>query len=70
MRFASYRLNSGKWICFCIVQRWRPLYDRMNQLLSGMEGLAHWAIVKQEEWDGLHQRGSRVEHLAETQGPL
>lgn len=70
MRFASYRLQSGTWLCFCIVTRWRPLYDRLNRLLSGMEGLAHWIIVTQEEWDGLYRRRSRVENLAEDQGAV
>lgn len=70
MRFASYRLKSGHWLCCCIVQRRRPLYDKLARLLSGMEGLAQWYIVTEEEWDGLYQRRSRVEHMAEAQGPL
>lgn len=52
MKFASFKLKSGKWICCCIVKRWRPFYDKLNRLLSGMEGLAQWYIVTQEEWDG------------------
>lgn len=56
MRFVSYRLPSGKWICCCIVKRHRPLYDRLNRLLSGMEGLAQWYIVTEEELHGADRR--------------
>lgn len=59
MRFISYRVKTGKWICCCIVKRRRPFYDRMNRLLSGMEGLAQWYIVTQEEWDGFTSRTAR-----------
>lgn len=60
MRVISYRLKSGKWICCCIVTRWRPFYDRLNRLLSGMEGLAHWYIVTEEEFYGHVARTTRA----------
>lgn len=59
MRFVSYRRSSGKWICCCIVRRWRPVYDKINTRLAGMEGLAQWYIVTQEEWDGFTARTAR-----------
>lgn len=52
MRFISYRVKTGKWICCCIVKKWRPIYGKLNRLLSGMEGLAQWYLVTQEEFDG------------------
>lgn len=67
MRFVSYRLTSGKWVCCCIVKRWRPFYDNLNRLLSGMEGRAQWYLVTQEEWDGFHRRRSGIEDVAEDQ---
>lgn len=60
MRFTSYRLKSGKWICCCIVKRRRPFYDRLNTLLSGMEGLAQWYIVTEEEFYGHTARTTRA----------
>lgn len=71
MRFASYRYTQGKgWLVLCIVKTWRPLYDRLNRLLSKGEGLAHWYIVTEEDVDGFHRRRSRIEDLAEDQGAL
>lgn len=70
MRFASFRLKSGKWICCCIVKRPRPFYARLNRLLSGMEGLAQWYIVTEGELHGADRRRLGIEDVGTDQSAL
>lgn len=70
MKFASFKLKSGKWICCCIVKRQRPFYDKLNRLLSGMEGLAQWYIVTEEELHGADRRRLGIEDVGTDQSAL
>lgn len=71
MRFASYRYaHQKKWLCLCIVKRWRPIYARWNQLLSPGTGLVQWRILTEEEFDGVHRGRLGIENLGEDQAAL